>query len=88
MKELEDDAKNIEKNIEKRVLRRIFVPKWGEIISWRKLHNEKLYNLNPPPNIIRIIKSWSMRLAAHVARMGRRGMHIRFWWKSQDERNH
>jgi hypothetical protein len=38
--------------------------------GWRKLHNEELHNLYPSPSIIRIIKSWRMRWAGHVARMG------------------
>jgi hypothetical protein len=29
-----------------------------------------------------------IRLASHVARMGRRGMRMGFWWESQKERNH
>jgi hypothetical protein len=44
----------------------------------RKLHNEELHNLYSSPNIIRKIKSRRMRWAGNVARMGRRGMHIRF----------
>jgi hypothetical protein len=36
----------------------------------RKLHNEKLRDLYSSPSIIRIIKSWRMRWAGHVARMG------------------
>jgi hypothetical protein len=35
------------------------------------------------PNIIRMIKSRRMRWAGRVARMGRRGMHIGYWWGSQ-----
>jgi hypothetical protein len=31
-------------------------------------------------NIIRVIKSRSMRLAGHVARMGKREVHTGFWW--------
>jgi hypothetical protein len=38
--------------------------------EWRKLHNEELRDLYSPPSIIRIIKSWRMRWAGHVARMG------------------
>jgi hypothetical protein len=29
-----------------------------------------------------------MRWAGHVARMGRRGMHVGYWWESQKERHH
>jgi hypothetical protein len=46
------------------------------------LQNEELHNLYSSPSIIRMIKSRRMRLAEHVARMGRRGMHVEFWWKS------
>jgi hypothetical protein len=38
--------------------------------EWTKLHNEKLRDLYSSPSIIRIIKSWRMRWAGHVARMG------------------
>jgi hypothetical protein len=56
---------------ENRMLRRIFEPKRDEVTGdWRKLHNEKLHNLYPSPNIIRIIKSRRKRWAWHVARMG------------------
>jgi hypothetical protein len=51
--------------------------------DWRKLHNEELHNLYSSPNIIRMIKSRRMRWAGYVARMGRRGMHIGYWWESQ-----
>jgi hypothetical protein len=36
----------------------------------RKLHNDELHNLHYSPSIIRMIKSWTMRGAGHVARMG------------------
>jgi hypothetical protein len=59
------------------VLRRIFGPKRHEVTgNWRKLHNEELHNLYSSPNTIRMIKSRRVRWAGHVARMGKRGMHI------------
>jgi hypothetical protein len=74
---------------ENRVLRNIFGPKRDEVTGeWRKLHNKELRDLNSLPNIIRIIKSRRMRWTDHVARMGRRGMFIRYWWESQRERDH
>jgi hypothetical protein len=74
---------------ENRVLRRIFGSKRDEVTEgWRKLHNEELHNLYPSKSIIRMNKSRRMRWARHVARMGRRGMHIRYWWESRKERDH
>jgi hypothetical protein len=64
-------------------MRRIFSPKRGEMTGDSiKLHNEELHNLYSSPNIIRMIKSSKMRWAGHVARMGRRGMPIGYWWES------
>ena len=41
-----------------------------------RLRNEKLYNLYPSPNNIRVNKSRRVRWAGHVACMGgRRGAH-------------
>jgi hypothetical protein len=73
--------------IENRVLRRIFGPKRDEVTrEWRKLHNDWLRDLYSSPSIIRIIKLRRIRWAGHVARMGRRGILIDYWWKSQKER--
>jgi hypothetical protein len=56
-----------------RVLRRIFGPKRDEVTGkWSKLHNKELCDLYSSPSIIRIIKSRRMRLAHHVARMGKK----------------
>jgi hypothetical protein len=56
---------------ENRVLRRIFGSKRNEVTGeWRKLHNEELHNLYSTPDIIRQVKSWRVRWAGHVARVG------------------
>ena len=55
-----------------RVLRRIFGPKRDEVTGeWSKLHNEELNDLYSSPNIVRVIKSRTMRWAGHVALCGR-----------------
>jgi hypothetical protein len=58
-------------------VRRIFGPKRDEVTGdWRRLRNEKLYDVYSSPNIIRVIKSGRLRWVGHVARMGeRRGAH-------------
>jgi hypothetical protein len=73
---------------ENRVLRRIFGPKRDEVTGgWRKLHNKELCDSYSSPSIIRIIKL-RMRRAGHVARMGRRGTRIDYWWESQRKGDH
>ena len=52
------------------ILRRIFGPKRDVNAEWRMLHNEKLLSLYRSPNVVRVIKSRSLRWAGHVARMG------------------
>jgi hypothetical protein len=42
------------------------------IRGWSKLYNEELHNLYSPPSIIRMIKSWRVTWAGHVARMGKK----------------
>jgi hypothetical protein len=53
---------------ENRDLTKIFGPKRnGGTGEWGKLHNEELYALHFPPNIIRVNKSRRVRWAGHVA---------------------
>jgi len=55
------------------MLRTIFGPKRYEVTGERRrIRNEELNDLYSSPNIIRVIKSRRMRLAGHVARMGKR----------------
>jgi hypothetical protein len=72
-----------------RVLEMIFGPKRFEVAGGlRKLHNEELHNLYSFPNMIRMIKSRRLRWTGHIARVGRIGMHARYWWESHRERDH
>jgi hypothetical protein len=70
--------------LDNRILRRIFGPKREKATGdWRKLHNQELHKFYSSPNIIRMIKSRRMRWAGHIARMGRRGMHIGYCGKAR-----
>jgi hypothetical protein len=74
---------------EKKVLRRIFGPKRDEVTGgWRKLHNEEIRDLYSSPTIIRIIKSSTMRLVGHVARMGGKINAYRLLVGKPEEKNH
>jgi hypothetical protein len=55
---------------ENRTLRRLYGPRRNETVGgWIKLRDEKLNNVYSSPNIIRMSKSWRIRLAEQVARM-------------------
>jgi hypothetical protein len=54
-----------------------------EVIQLPEVSTEELHNLYSSPSIIRMIKSRRIRWAGHVVHMGRRRMHIGFWWESQ-----
>jgi hypothetical protein len=56
--------------------------------GWRKLHNEELHNVYYSPSIIRMNRSRMVQWAGHAARIGRKGMHVEFWWESQKIRSH
>jgi hypothetical protein len=55
------------------VVRRVFGNKRDEVTGeWRRLHNEKLYDLYSTSDITRVIKSRRIRWAGHVGPMGER----------------
>jgi hypothetical protein len=58
---------------ENKVLRRIFGPERDEVTGeWRRLHNKEHHALYSSPDIIRAMKSRTLRLARHAARMWER----------------
>jgi hypothetical protein len=64
-----------------RVLRRILEPRRNEVTGcWGKLHNEELQKLYFSMSIIKLMKSRRVRWQRYVAKMGRRGMHLGYWW--------
>ena len=74
---------------ENRVLRRIFWSKRFEVTGkWRRLHNQELYALYSSSNIIRVIKSRTMKWAEHVAYMGERKVAYKVLLGKPEERNH
>jgi hypothetical protein len=56
---------------ENKALRGIFGPKRYDVTGeWRKLHDQELLDLFSLPNIIRVMKSRSMKCLGHVVGMG------------------
>ena len=71
-----------------RVLRKIFWHKRKEVTGgWIKLHNEKLYNIYSSSNIIRVIKSKSMKGGGVCCRNGKRNAY-RAWGENLQERDY
>lgn len=59
---------------ENRVLRKMVVPKKDELAGeWKILRNQKFFDLYSSRNIIRIIKSRSIRREGHVTHRRQRG---------------
>jgi len=56
--------------------------------KWRKLHSEELYVLYSSTNVVRVIKSRTMRWAGRVARRERLEAYIGFCWENLRERDH
>jgi hypothetical protein len=68
---------------ENRALSRTFGPTREEVAGgWRRLHNEELHKLYASPNTIRVIKSREMKRVVHVAGMGEKREHTKFWSES------
>ena len=53
-----------------------------------RLHNEELSDLYSLSNVVRVVKSRTMRWAGHVARMGRGEVCTGFWLANPRERDH
>jgi hypothetical protein len=53
-----------------------------------KLHNEELHDLYSSSNIIRIMKSRTIRWAGHVARIEEKRDAYRLLWESKREGSH
>jgi hypothetical protein len=69
-----------------RVLRRMFGPEREKVIGgWRRLHNEEFHNLYTSENIVRVIKSRSVRWAGHVACTGMSNAY-KVWLKTLREK--
>jgi hypothetical protein len=56
--------------------------------DWRKLHNDEIHTLFSSPKRIRMTKSRRMRLARHVARMGKKRNAYRILVGKPEGKNH
>jgi hypothetical protein len=76
------------KVFEDSVLRKMFGPERNKVTGGsRKLHDEEFHNFYSSRSKIRMIKSRKMRRTGHVARTGRRGMHVGYWLEHQMKRD-
>ena len=74
---------------ENKMLREIVWLQRDEITrEWRRLHNEKLYELYCSTDTITVIKSRIIIWAGNVARMGRVDMRTGFWRGDLMDRDH
>jgi hypothetical protein len=63
------------------VLRKIFGAKREEVMGgWRKLHNEQLRSLSSSIKI-GMVKSRRIKSANYEKGMGRKIIHISYWWE-------
>ena len=63
---------------------------WGEGVTGGsgKLYNEEASDWYSVPNIVRTLKSRSIRWAGHMARMVTTEMNTGLWWGIPKERDH
>jgi hypothetical protein len=82
-------GKNRLGEFENMVLERIFEPKRDEMtVGSREQHNEELLELCSSPSIIRIVKTRTIRWAAHVAQvMKNRNTHLLLMGKPEGRRS-
>jgi hypothetical protein len=74
--------------LENKVRRKLSGVKRAEVTgNWRTFHNGELYDLFSSLNIIRVVKSRTMRWLEYASRMGdRRGTYRVLVWKSEGKR--
>jgi hypothetical protein len=66
---------------------RLCGPKWEEVTGeWRKLHKEEFRNLYSSPNIVKVIKSRSMRWERHIVRVIKERNTSKILVENQNER--